>query len=269
MRNHALLLTALGSLLGATAQADILYSTIPSPVPPNTPSVGYQANQTAEFGQGVDTGTPAILNTANILMSNWALESTYETVGTSAGFNVPMTLNIYDVGPGDTVGALLGSYNVTQLIDWRPEASAGCTGGAWMAADNNCYNGISQVVSFNLGGLAVSSQFIWGLAFNTETWGANPIGTGGPYNSLNVGTSAGPIVGSDLVAGSAFWNTSTAGNYSDGGAGGVGTFRQDTGWTGFDPGASFDGTATPEPMTLGMIGFGMLGMAIFARRRAK
>jgi len=34
-----------------------------------------------------------------------------------------------------------------------------------------------------MGGLVVPQQFIYGLAFNTETWGANPTGVDGPYDS--------------------------------------------------------------------------------------
>ena len=35
--------------------------------------------------------------------------------------------------------------------------------------------------------------------------------------------------------GAVFWNTITASWYTDGGASGVGIFRQDTGWTGYVP----------------------------------
>jgi hypothetical protein len=43
-----------------------------------------------------------------------------------------------------------------------------------------------------------------------------------------------------------FWNTSYAGFYADGGAGGVGTFRQDTNWAGDVPAVQFTATA-PSP----------------------
>jgi hypothetical protein len=42
-------------------------------------------------------------------------------------------------------------------------------------------------VAFDFTGTTVPNSLIYGLAFNTETWGANPIGTSGPYNSLNFG----------------------------------------------------------------------------------
>ncbi len=78
-----------------------------------------------------------------------------------------------------------------------------------------------------------------------STWGYNPIGMPGPYESLNVGTAnvngAGvpPSVGTDVEPDATFWNTAVAGFYTDGGAGGVGIFRRDTDWLGFEPAVQF------------------------------
>jgi hypothetical protein len=86
---------------------------------------------------------------------------------------------------------------------------------------------------------------IFGVAYNTNTWGYHPIGLPGPYESLNVGTanSGGlgvpPYVGTDVEPDATFWNTKFAGFYADGGAGGVGTFRRDTNWTDFAPAVQF------------------------------
>lgn len=108
---------AVGFFLAIPAMADVVYSTMPSPIPPNVPSLGYQATQTAEFGQGVDLSTNgATLGSAQVLMSDWALESTYETVGTSTGFTVPLTLNLYNLGPADSVGSLITSTTMTQQL---------------------------------------------------------------------------------------------------------------------------------------------------------
>jgi hypothetical protein len=62
---------------------------------------------------------------------------------------------------------------------------------------------------------------------------STPIHLAGPYNSLNVGvpTNGTATVGTDDNADGVFWNTSFAGFYNDGGAAGVGIFRQDTNWT--------------------------------------
>lgn len=191
------------------------------------------------------------------------MESTYEPVGTSTGFAVPMTLNFYNVAGTDSVGTLVASYSVDQFIQWRPEASPGC-GSAWMASNGQCYNGLAQTVTFQLNNLQVPKTFIWGLVFNTQNYGPSPTGIAGPYNSLNVGLSGGAAIGSDLVAGSVYWNTSYGGFYTDGGAGGVGTFRRDTNWEGYDPAASF--TATPEPSTFFLFGAGLVAVAGLRKR---
>jgi len=270
------LFVALGSLLALPAFADIVYSTMPSPIPPNVPSLGYQATQTAEFGQGVElAGGATTLSSADVLMSDWALKSTWDPSGTSTGFTVPLTLNIYNVGAGDSVGSLIGSVTTNAFIQWRPEASSGCTGGAFMGSDGGCYSGLAQTVTFNLGNLAVPGQFIYGLAFNTETWGASPVGVDGPYDSLNFGVLGDginpvtPFVGSDLVANSAYWNTSTASNYGDGGAGGTGTFRLDANdWEGFDPAITFD-SAVPEPRFAGLLAGLVVLAGLFVARRQR
>jgi hypothetical protein len=247
------------------AQADTLYNTIPSPLPPNLPSLGYQANQTAEFGGLVQLccGDPHTLNSAVVAMSDWALESSWPGVGTASGFTVPLTLNLYNVGAGDTVGSLIETVTVSALIPWRPAADPTCPNpSAYRAGDGNCYNGSLSTVTFNLGGAAVPAEFIYGLAFNTETWGASPLGVDGPYDSLNFALSTDPpSVGSNPLPDTAYWNTATANNYADHGAGGVGTFRQDTGWSPYTGAITFDGTATPEPSTLLLMALSIIGLA--------
>jgi hypothetical protein len=237
--------------------------------------LGYEATSTAEFGQGVQLAGAggALLSQADVLMSDWALESSYEKVGTSTGFTVPLTLNLYNVGPGDSVGSLFATDTIDALILWRPEASAGC-GGAWLAGDGNCYNGLAQVVTFDLGGLSVPNQFIYGLAFNTTDYGANPTGVPGPYESLNFGflsdgvDPVAPSVGSDLVANSAYWNTTYGPFYGDGGAGGVGTFRLDADdWEGYDPAVDFEGVSVPEPASILLLGTLVLGLAFRMRKK--
>src|SRR5262249_11263711 len=82
---------------------------------------------------------------------------------------------------------------------------------------------------------------IYGVSYNTQTWGYNPIGVGGPYVSLNFGLAqVPPTVGSNPFPDTGYWNTQTAANYADGGAGGVGVFRRDTNWTPFSGAISFE-----------------------------
>ena len=80
--------------------------------------------------------------------------------------------------------------------------------------------------------VTLPADAIVGIAYSTADYGAVPIHQPGPYNSLNVYVPTGQTasVGTDDNADKVFWNTSFAGFYADGGAAGVGIFRQDTNW---------------------------------------
>jgi len=252
------------------AQADILYSTLPGPSVHDEPSMGYQATKTSEFGSMVQLlPSAAPLGTATVALSNWAFESAFEDIGTSSGFNLPVTLNLYSIGSGDTVGPLIGSVSTTQLINWRPEPSGGCDSNGYLA-DGNCYGGSISYVTFEFGGISIPQQFIWGLAFNTQSFGSSPYGVPGAYDALNIAISSdAPSTGSNPLPDTAYWNTADAGNYTDGGAGGVGTFRQDTGWAPFGSCAiQFENTA-PEPSSLLLISLGLIGAGALGRKARK
>jgi hypothetical protein len=247
----------------------LLYNSIPDPLPPNVPSLGYQATQTAEFGDLIqfDPGTSRGLWSVTALMSDWALASTHGS--TDPGWYHPITLNLYNVDNSSGTkqpGSLIASVTQTFFIPWRPEASPGC-GTAWRAADGNCYNGMAFEVTFNLNNLLVPDQLIYGIAFNTNTWGAQPIGTPGPFESLNFGLSmTAPTIGSNPLPDTAYWNTQTASNYGDNGAGGVGTFRQDTNWTPYSGAVAF---ATPEPGSMTLMVCGLTLWLAVSRRMSR
>src|SRR5215467_4438863 len=94
----------------AAAHGSVIYTSIPGTLPPNVPSLGYEATSTSEFGGLISFGgTDRKLTSATVVISEWAPESQYEPVGASTGFLLPMTLTMYDVGPGNTVGSLIGS----------------------------------------------------------------------------------------------------------------------------------------------------------------
>jgi hypothetical protein len=258
-------------LLTLPAAAGTIYDTIPSPLPPNVPSLGYQATQTSEFGNLISFGgTGRELTDVTVLMSDWALASTYGSL--SPTWDYPLTLNLYNVdnsGATPEPGSLIASVTQTFAIPWRPEADATCPGGtAWRAANGNCYNGFAFTVTFDFSGTTVPDQIIYGLAFNTNTWGSNPTGQPGPYESLNFGlATVAPTTGSNPLPGTAYWNTATAGNYADGGAAGVGTFRSDTNtdWALYSGAVDFN--VIPEPATCLELTAGLLGMCLLARRR--
>lgn len=107
---------------------------------------------------------------------------------------------------------------------------------------------------------------MWGLAYNTQTWGDNPTGLPGPYTSLNMGlttTGLGGISVGSTDLDTLFWQTANTGWYTDLGANGVNTFRMDTGWSSYNPMATF--TAVPAPGAIALVG--LAGLVGGRRRR--
>jgi hypothetical protein len=241
----ALLILALAAALtfavaGANAAPvpSVVYNAIPSPLPPNMASLGFQATQTSEFGDYVHlAGTDRNLKTVTVTMSDWALYSDYALdaryAANSSTWTHPITLNLYNAVPGNPNqrGTLIGTVTQTITIPWRPAADPTCPGGtAWRAGDGQCYNGLAFNATFDFSslGIVLPNNVIVGVAFNTQSYGTTPLVVNGPYNSLNVGVEGAATVGTDDNTDRVFWNTSTAAWYSDGGPGG--TFREDTNW---------------------------------------
>jgi hypothetical protein len=113
----------------------VVYDAVSATLPPNIPSLGFQATQTAEFGDFVHlAGTNRELRTVTVTMSTWALHSSYPAMMDPTGWTHPITLNIYNAIPGtpNTLGSLLATKTQSFLIPWRPEADPTCpTPSAW------------------------------------------------------------------------------------------------------------------------------------------
>lgn len=256
----ALLLVTLGA---TQAFGQKIYDNLQNPLPGNDPSVGFEANQAKEFGDRIQfAGTSRTLTTVVQGMSSWGCQSghwnTHDCVTTpGATFLHPIKLNIYNVATGNQVGSLIGSVTQTFAIPYRPSASTNCTGanaGKWYhAASATCFNGYAATITFNLTGLGivVPNQVIFGIEYNTTHYGNPAVGESAPcytslggcgYDSLNVLTNANPpTVGVNPAPSDAYFSTLTAGNYCDGGAGGVDRFRLDAGcWTGSKPAVRFN-----------------------------
>jgi hypothetical protein len=229
---------------GAATPARVVYNATPKHLPPNVASVGFEATSTSEFGDKVVLGgTYRALKTVTVTMSDWALYSTYSSDGRYSGdtatWTHPITVNIYTTHlDGNGVpDQLLATKTQSITIPWRPAADPTCADPtAWRAGNGNCYGGKAFNATFNMSGptvVGLPNQVIVGIAYNTADYGDSPIGSAGPYNSLNVGvpTNQSVTVGHDANTDNVFWNTSYAPFYADGGAAGYGIFREDTNWT--------------------------------------
>ena len=261
-----------GSALGA---GTVIYDTVPDPKPGNVDSYAYEANGVRQFGdQLAFAAGPRQLREITVLMSSWGCQSGhwYSNDCVSAPgstFSHPITVNVYAVGPGGTVGALLATSTHTFAIPFRPSASASCTGvdaGKWFeASTSTCHNGYATPITFDLASLNVTlpSNVIVSIAYNTTHYGAAPIGEsaacyasagGCGYDSLNVGLIDPALtqsVGVNPAPSDAYQDNVFGFNYCDGGAAGTNVFRLDAGcWAGFKPAlhltASFATAATKD-----------------------
>ena len=182
-------------------------------------------------------------------MSSWACQTGSGTGCTtlpSATFTHPITITLYQVGPGDTVGPVILTNTTTQTIPFRPSADPACTNPTqWQNGVGDCFNGLAFTAVFNIstGSIVLPSSIMYGISFNTETWGASPTGTDGPYDSLNVGLNdvSGPSVGRDVDSDAVMWNTHTVSNYSTACPGA--TFCEDTNWAPYVPTVQIKTTA--------------------------
>jgi hypothetical protein len=239
------------------ARADIVYSSIPASLPTNLPSVGYESTSISQFGDAVTlAGSARVLTSATVVMSNWALESTYETVGTSSGYYEPLTFSLYNFGTGGlnpVVGSLIASTTINAFIPWRPEASLSC-GGTTFQAPDGCFNGLAVPVTFNFDDVVLPDNVIFGLSFNTADYGASPTHAAGPYNSLNFALSAGATVGTDTNSDGVELATGIAG-----------VFGPDTGWSPYVPAVTLE--AIPEPVSAALLLPALFGLATTRWRR--
>jgi hypothetical protein len=215
-----------------------VHDAISSPEPYNLPSLGYQATSTDEFGDHIGlAGTERELTSVRVGMSNWAKHSDHPLIVNPIGFVHELTLNLYGVASGGGLGSLFATKTVNSIIPWRPENNPG-DNTKWLAPDGNTYFGyfFTVLFDFSADGITLPDELIATVAYNTQSYGESPIGVEGPYNSLNVALSPSgsqPTIGANVDPDEMFWDTSHALFYTDGGAGGVGILRPDTGWGDF------------------------------------
>lgn len=116
--------------------------------------------------------------------------------GDSGGYYHPVTLSFYDYANDGVVETyrLLTSQTIQAFIPWRPS-----TGTDGITAYP--YNGYAFRVSFNFAdGIALPPNVWVAVGFNTGSHGPTPVGSAGPYDTLNIPNPSGQQVGSTLLS---------------------------------------------------------------------
>jgi hypothetical protein len=208
------------AIASASAGATLtpVYSNIPTKLPGNFASLGYECCQVSEFGGavGVIAAPPGHVwknPKVTVVLSSWACQEGGAENGTcvtakGARFEWPITFSIYELGPGNSVGPKVAAGSKVFKIPYRPSASQICNslpspGGWYDKADEHCYHGFASKISFALKLAKLPEKAIVSVAYNTSDYGAEPQrpknpecdtpafqsahnGAGCPFDSLNV-----------------------------------------------------------------------------------
>ncbi|CAN5612017.1 hypothetical protein BH11PSE7_BH11PSE7_18350 [soil metagenome] len=185
---------------------DVLgFDFIPTPFPASYPSYSFQAYSIMSIGDQITlaTGVPHTLGSFEVGMSSYSCQTGTQTAACTstpgATFQHPMTVNFYN-----NAGVLLATKTQTMTMAYRPSADPTCANPVYYRdSSGTCAPGFPFKVTFDLHALraAVPDSFYYELQMNTSTSGPAPVGTPGPYDSLNVGVAnpmtVMPTVGSD------------------------------------------------------------------------
>jgi hypothetical protein len=248
--------TAIMAIAAVTASAAPAYDNVSKPLPGNLPSVGFQATSTAEFGGLVEfAGAARKEPTVTVVMSSWACEfGTGATCATAsdAAFQQQITLDIYKVNAtsNEPEGEPIATTRQTFEIPYRPSERKQCPetleGKGW---GKECFLGKTHEITFHPTEVTLPAKAIIAVAYNTQSYGADPTGAEGPYNSLNVAVTepktkeeeevgkggVKPSVGTDPLPEYTYFNSTYGLMYGAEPHGAVGTFSLANEWTGYQP----------------------------------
>ena len=229
--------TALLAISAGTAGAEVIYNNIPSPLPGNFASVGFDATSTTQFGGEIEVvGTARKNPSVTVVMSSWACQSgSWEancSSPTSKTFKEPVTLRVYEVGE---LGTPIATKTKSFKMPYRPSADpTDCSGelaGTWYdEATKECFNGKAFPITFKLKLGRVPKKAIVTVSYPTTSL---------PSKSLNVSVSEPSehtlSLGADPTT-ELFVDSSNSEMYCEG-ATDVGTFggSQGTCWDGYQP----------------------------------
>ncbi len=170
----------------ASASKVVIYKNLPSTE--SFSALGFESDSVWEFGGEVEfPGTARKSPTIAVEMLSFACqEGSVETCTTSrsASFEWPITLSVYRVG---SLSSPIDRITRTFKIPYRPSETAKCPNLGWTKGyGKECFTAKQTKIRFSLPGAVLPAQAIIAVAFNTETYGNEPTGEEGPYDSLNV-----------------------------------------------------------------------------------
>jgi hypothetical protein len=193
--------TAIAALAAGTASAsEVIYNNIPSKA---LPALGFESDSVWEFGGEVQFGGSARTSPMiSVLLESYACQSGSGaacTTAMGASFEWPITVSVYKVG---SLSSPIARITKTVKIHYRPSASAKCP--LEMPEDvkgygKECAFAKATKVTVKLPGAKLPAQAVIGIAFNTQSYGAEPTGESGPENSLNVAINADYVCNAEHV----------------------------------------------------------------------
>ena len=187
-----------GGASGATASApaggEVVYSNLPADLH-GLPVAVFESYAIGEFGGEVQLGGTSRSNpVVSVMLASYACQhgranSCRTTPG--ATFSWPLTLELYRAGPRDERGDLLARVTKRFQIPYRPSARSSCPDEGWTVGFGpECEFAQLHSVSFSFPSLTLPSRVIFGLEFETQDYGNEPIGKPGPYDELGVAVAA-------------------------------------------------------------------------------
>ncbi|NDD67797.1 hypothetical protein EBZ35_09160, partial [bacterium] len=153
-------------------------------------SHGFEAQNTTELGNVVAlAGTARKLDTVTITMVTHAKSADWASLyaANNSGWYHPIMLTVWKSDASE----ILATKTVSTLIPWSQPAPG--------------YSGMAFNIAFDFSSenITLPNTVLVSVAYNTQNDGFQPMGTAGPYNSLNYGTfDFAPFVGTDVNPGS-------------------------------------------------------------------
>lgn len=161
--------------------SQVVYNDSPNPLASSYLSYAFQAQSLSALGNFIQlAGTARKLESCDVILVNWAKASDWPALAAAnpAGYVHPITLTIYEVTSSNQfVFRTEATQNV--VVPWRPLT----------LPNGNPYPYFGCAFRANipfLNGITLPERVLIMVSFNTQNSGFSPIGSPGPYDTLNV-----------------------------------------------------------------------------------